>query len=568
MKQLKNLNVFKCKHFHISLRAIHLNTLTCQETGRSACRTGRHLNTQTHKHMINNPTLNQEPIKIKRALLSVFDKTNIVDFAQSLSGFGVEILSTGGTAKALRDANIPVTDVSDYTQFPEIMDGRIKTINPMVEGGILGLRDKHADDAEANNIKWIDLVVCNLYPFSETTSREDCNFALALENVDIGGPTMIRSAAKNVGWVCSVVDPADYSSITNELETNSELSFETRKQLSAKAFGHTAQYDTIIHNYLKEEKLSEDFSLTFTKHSTMRYGENPHQSAASYKIPGNNEPNILNAKIHQRKKLSYNNIMDADGALACVREFNEPACVVVKHSNPCGVAIGDDLLDVYTRAFNADSLSAFGGIIAFNRTCTKEIAEEIGKVFVEIVLAPNFEPEALDIFKKKKNLRVLEIGDFGNRSPKTEYRYVDGGLLVQETDLKILTHEDLKTVTRVTPTKYDIETALFAWKVLRHAKSNGILIAKNNTTIGLGVGQVSRVDAVNMALIKGGEKVMGGVLASDAFFPFRDSIDVISDTGITTVIQPGGSIRDQEVIDACNEHNIAMLFTGTRCFKH
>ncbi len=517
--------------------------------------------------MIEKPTLNQNPIKINRALISVFDKTGVIELAQSLHSLGVEILSTGGTAKALRDADISVIDVSDYTKFPEIMDGRVKTINPLVEGGILGLRDAHSEEAEANQIQWIDLVVCNLYPFSGTISREDCDLALALENVDIGGPTMIRSAAKNVGWVCVAVDPEDYSTITNELESG-EISFDTRQRFSAKAFGHTAQYDTIIHNYLKDEDLSDDFSITFEKHSTIRYGENPHQSAASYKIPGNNEPNILNATIHQGKQLSYNNIMDADGALACVREFDDPACVVVKHANPCGVATGYDLLDVYTRAFNTDSLSSFGGIISFNRTCSTEVAEAIASVFVEIVLAPDFEPEALDIFKKKKNLRVLEIGPFGKRIPKLEVRNVDGGLLVQDSDNKTLSREHLNTVTKAQPSEKDIETALFTWRVLRHAKSNGVLIAKGNTTVGLGAGQVSRVDAVHTALRKGGKNVKGGVLASDAFFPFRDSIDAIKDSGIKVVIQPGGSIRDQEVIDACDEYGIAMIFTGTRCFKH
>lgn len=517
--------------------------------------------------MLDNPVLNKNPIQVKWALISVFDKTGTVELAQYLTNLGVEILSTGGTAKALRDVGISITEVSDYTQFPEIMDGRVKTINPLVEGGILGLRDKHADDANANNIRWIDLVICNLYPFSKTISRADCDLALALENVDIGGPTMIRSAAKNVGWVCVVVDPYDYSTITDELKSG-EISFDTRKRLSSKAFGHTARYDSIIHNYIKEEKLSENFSLTFTKHSEMRYGENPHQQAAAYQIPGDASNNILNAKIHQGKKLSYNNIMDSDAALTCLKEFDQTACVVVKHSNPCGVAIGDDLLDVYNRAFNADSLSAFGGIIALNKTCTSSVAEAISKVFVEIVLAPEFEPEALDIFKKKKSLRVLEIGEIGKLSPKIEYRYVDGGLLVQDTDINTLTLEHLNTVTKVKPLEKDLETALFTWKVLRHAKSNGILIAKDHTTVGLGAGQVSRVDAVHMALRKGGENVKGGVLASDAFFPFRDSIDAISGAGITTVIQPGGSIRDQEVIDACNEHGIAMVFTGQRCFKH
>jgi phosphoribosylaminoimidazolecarboxamide formyltransferase/IMP cyclohydrolase len=300
----------------------------------------------------------------------------------------------------------------------------------------------------------------------------------------------------------------------------------------------------------------------------MRYGENSHQLASSYKIPGNTEPNILNATIHQGKQLSYNNIMDADGALACVREFDEPACVVVKHTNPCGVAVGDDLLDVYTRAFNADSLSAFGGIIALNRTCTGDVAKAISEVFVEIVLAPNFETAALDIFKKKKNLRVLGIGEFKKRLAKLEIRNVDGGLLVQDTDTKILSKDDLTVVTKNQPSEVDIETVLFTWKVLRHAKSNGILIAKDNTTVGLGAGQVSRVDAVHMALRKGGKSVKGGVLASDAFFPFRDSIDAIKDSGVKVVVQPGGSIRDQEVIEACDEYGIAMMFTGIRCFKH
>ena len=518
--------------------------------------------------MINNPTLNKNPIKIDRALISVFDKTGVIEFAQTLVKHGVEILSTGGTAGVLRESSLPVIDVSDYTNFPEIMDGRVKTINPMVEGGILGLRDQHANDAENNDIKWIDLVVCNLYPFSETISREGCTDALALENVDIGGPTMIRSAAKNVGWVAVVMCPYDYAIITNELNTHGEISFDTRNLLSSKAFGHTAQYDTLIHNYLKDEKLSENFSITFQKHSEMRYGENPHQSASAYKIPGNNDANILNAIIHQGKKLSYNNIMDADGALACVREFDEPACVVVKHANPCGVAVGNDLLDVYNRAFNADFLSAFGGIIAFNRTCTPAIAEAITTIFVEIVLAPSFDVEALEIFKKKKNLRILEIGDFGKRVAKLEVRNVDGGLLVQDVDTKFLSKDDLKVVTKKQPSDQEIETALFTWKVLRHAKSNGILIAKEKTTVGLGAGQVSRVDAVYMALRKGGENVRGAVLASDAFFPFRDSIDAIKNAGIKTVLQPGGSVRDQEVIDACNEHGISMIFTGTRCFKH
>ena len=512
--------------------------------------------------------LNKQKIKIQRALISVFDKTGIVGLAESLNQHGVEIISTGGTAKTLGEAGLRVKGVSTYTGFPEIMDGRVKTINPLVEGGILGLRDKHADDAKANNIWWIDLVVCNLYPFSKIISRDDCDLMAAMENVDIGGPTMIRSAAKNVGWVTALVDPQDYQGIIDELDEFAEISFETRKELSAKAFGHTAQYDTIIHNYLKDEKLSNDFSLTYNKHSAMRYGENPHQSAAAYQYPNDRSKNILNAKIHQGKQLSYNNIMDADAALSCIKEFDQTACVVVKHANPCGVAIGEEIADVYTRAFNADSLSAFGGIIALNRTCTVAVAEAISSIFVEIILAPSFDEDALSVLSKKKNLRVLEVGDITGRENKLEYRNVDGGILVQDTDTSVLTLDELKTVTKVVPSDTEMKTMLFGWKVLKHVKSNAILLVKNNETIGIGAGQVSRVDAVNIALKKSGERLDNSILCSDAFFPFRDSIDKIANTGIVAVIQPGGSVRDQEVIAACNDHGIAMVFTGRRCFKH
>ncbi len=517
--------------------------------------------------MLNSPKINQSSIKIKRALLSVFDKTGVVSFARSLHLSGVKIMSTGGTAKTLRNSDVPVADVSDYTKFPEIMDGRVKTINPLIEGGILGLRDIHNNDAKTNKIQWIDLVVCNLYPFLDVINSKDSNLAMALENVDIGGPTMIRSAAKNLGWACVVVDPEDYSAVIDELALG-KISFNTRQKLSVKAFGYTAKYDAIIHNHLRSDVLTENLSLTFEKHSEMRYGENPHQSAASYSIPGNKEKNILNAIKHQGKQLSYNNIMDADGALACIREFDAPACVIVKHSNPCGVSEGNSLLSVYRRAFDADSLSAFGGVVALNRPCSRDVAEALVSVFLEIVLAPSFESGALEVFKKKKNLRVLEIGNFGRRTKKTEVRNIDGGVLVQGVDIKILSKDDLRVVTKKLPSDQEIKTALFAWKVLRHAKSNGVLIAKDKTTVGLGAGQVSRVDAVHMALRKGGENVTGGVLASDAFFPFRDSIDAIKDSGIGVVVQPGGSIRDQEIINACNEYGVSMMFTGTRCFKH
>ena len=518
--------------------------------------------------MLENPKLNTENVKIKRALISVFDKTNLAMLGKELSSRGIEILSTGGSASFLREKNIPVTDVSDYTNFPEIMDGRVKTINPLIEGGILGLRDKHETDATENNIKWIDLVICNLYPFSETISKENCDQALALENIDIGGPTMIRSAAKNVGWVTVVVNPSDYEHVLENINEENEINFETRSSLSSKAFGHTAQYDTIIHNYLKESNLSSDFTLTYSKHSDMRYGENPHQAAAAFQIPGDKSNGILNAKIHQGKKLSYNNIMDADAALSCLKEFKSTACVIVKHANPCGVALGTNMLDVYKRAFSADSISAFGGIIAINQPCDDILAEEISKVFVEIVLAPAFTKKSLDIFSKKKNLRVLEVGNIEKRDQLLEVRNIVGGVIVQETDTSVLSRSELKTVTELEPSEEEINTMLFGWKVLKHIKSNGILIVKDNTTVGVGAGQVSRVDSVDIAMNKSGTEIKNSILCSDAFFPFRDSIDKIAGSGIKAVLQPGGSVRDDEVISACNEHGIAMVFTGQRCFKH
>lgn len=518
--------------------------------------------------MLENPKLNTENVKIKRALISVFDKTNLALLGKELSSRGIEILSTGGSANFLREKKIAVSDVSEYTNFPEIMDGRVKTINPLIEGGILGLRDKHESDATENNIKWIDLVICNLYPFSETISKIDCDQALALENVDIGGPTMIRSAAKNVGWVTVIIDPSDYERVLENINEENEINFETRSSLSSKAFGHTAQYDTIIHNYLKESTLSNDFTLTYKKHSDMRYGENPHQAASAFQIPGDKSNSILNAKIHQGKKLSYNNIMDADAALSCLKEFKSTACVIVKHANPCGVALGENMLNVYKRAFAADNISAFGGVIAINQPCDDLLAKEISKVFVEIILAPAFTKKSLDILSKKKNLRVLEVGNIEPRDQLLEVRNIVGGLIVQETDTSILSRSKLETVTELEPSKEEINTMLFGWKVLKHIKSNGILIVKNNTTVGVGAGQVSRVDSVDIAIKKSGTEIKDSFLCSDAFFPFRDSIDKIAESGIKAVLQPGGSIRDNEVISACNEHGIAMVFTGQRCFKH
>ena len=512
--------------------------------------------------------MNKSITIITRALISVYDKTGIIELAKYLSDNGVEILSTGGTAEHLRKAGIEVIDVSNYTGFPEIMDGRIKTINPKIEGGILGLRDIHKSDAEAQNIKWIDLVVCNLYPFAETISKPTVSLGEALENIDIGGPTMIRSAAKNIEWVGVLVDSTHYKSIINEIDELGGLSFKTRKLLSAKAFGHCAQYDSIIHNYLNDDDFPQIFSPTFDKSYDLRYGENPHQEAAAYKNPIQDNQNILESTMHQGKKLSYNNLMDADAALSCLREFAEPTCVIVKHGNPCGVASGDKITYVYQKAFDADSKSAFGGVICLNRTCNKAIAEMINKVFVEIVIAPKYEPTALKILSNKKNLRVLEIGNVKPKTPKLEHRYIDGGLLVQESDLSTVTENKIKTVTEKKPSTSELADMLFAWKVLKHVKSNAIITVKDNATLGVGAGQVSRVDAVEIALKKSGDKLEGSVLASDAFFPFRDSIDLIADSGVATIIQPGGSMRDQEVVQACDEHGIAMVFTGMRCFKH
>jgi len=452
--------------------------------------------------MLDNPSLNQKPINIRRALISVFDKTGVVELAQSIDRAGIEILSTGGTAQELRSAGIPVLDISDYTQFPEIMDGRIKTINSLVGGGILGLRDKHENDAELNKIQWIDLVVCNLYPFSETISRENCSLALALENIDIGGPTMIRSAAKNLGWTCVVVSPLDYSIIASELRSG-RISFETRKRFSAKAFGYTAQYETIIHNYLKDGPLSENYSLTFEKHSELRYGENPHQNAAAYKGPGNSEPNILNATIHQGKQLSYNNIMDADSALSCVRDFKSPACVVVKHANPCGVAVGTDLLDAYQKALRCDPVSAFGGIIAMNRTLDGEAAEAMVEIFTEVIIAPAADEAAIAAISAKKNLRLLLTGGLPDAGAGgMTLKSLAGGYLLQSRDAGRIGAGDVEVVTKRQPSAQEMADLLLAFRICKHVKSNAIIYVKDGATVGIGAGQMSRVDSARIAARK------------------------------------------------------------------
>jgi len=511
--------------------------------------------------------MNQKKTSIKRALISVSNKTGIVEFARGLAKLDIEIISTGGTSHLLREAQVAVRDVSEITGFPEMMDGRIKTLHPNIHGGILGQRDQHAAVARQHQIEWIDLVIVNLYPFAETIKKADVSFNEAIENIDIGGPTMIRAAAKNMGWVGVVVDPVDYTKILTELQAEKGLSFHVRRQLATKAFAYTAHYDAMIHAYLDGNTFPDQLNLHLEKYADLRYGENPHQTACAYRLP-QQAFGILSAKQHQGKLLSYNNIADADAAVACVREFQQPACVIVKHANPCGVGIADEIGDAFLRAIEADSISAFGGIIALNRPCDKKMAEAIGQVFFEVVVAPAYTLEALSLLATKQNLRLLELDVLKQSGSAQEFKFIDGGFLVQEKDVSLIEEKDLKVVTSAQPTVPEIEAMLFAWGVLKHIKSNAILIAKTGYTVGIGAGQVSRVDAVDIAIRKAGNHLLGTILASDAFFPFRDSIDRIANTGIRAIIQPGGSVRDEEVIQACNEHHIAMVFTGMRCFKH
>lgn len=491
-----------------------------------------------------------------------------MEFARELNINGIEIISTGNTAKVLTENGVQVIEISNFTKFPEMMDGRLKTLHPKVYGGILGLRDKHADLAIEYNMEWIDLVICNLYPFAKTIQKKGVDEEEVIENIDIGGPTMIRSAAKNIKWATVVVDKEDYNTVLKEIRENGGINSQTRKTFSAKAFSHTANYDTIISNYFQKDKFPKILTLSFNKGYKPRYGENPHQQACVYKEANNNECNILNADIIQGKKLSYNNINDADGALATLKEFIDPCCVIVKHANPCGVSVDSDIYTAYKKAYEADSLSAFGGIIALNRKCTNRIAQEIIKVFAEIVIAPDYDSDALITLSQKDKMRVLRMGEITKIKERQEFKYVDGGILYQDINTLEIKEKDLKIATEVIPTQEQIKDMLFGWKVLKHIKSNGILIAKDNNTVGVGAGQVSRVDAVELAIKKGQNNVVGAILASDAFFPFRDSIDKIASAGVKAIIQPGGSIKDREVIQACNEYGIAMVLTGHRCFKH
>ncbi|MBI3547205.1 MAG: bifunctional phosphoribosylaminoimidazolecarboxamide formyltransferase/IMP cyclohydrolase [Gammaproteobacteria bacterium] len=520
---------------------------------------------------------------IRRALISVSDKNGVVDFARALQNFKVEILSTGGTAKLLTDNGIAVIEVADYTGFPEMLDGRVKTLHPKIHGGILGRRDmdSHMRTMHEHRIPPIDMVVVNLYPFEETIARKDCTLAQAIENIDIGGPTLLRAAAKNYTGVTVIVDAQDYMHVLEEMQQRKgSVSEALRFHLATKAFEHTAAYDGAIANYLGRLPADETrgnfpttYNMQFQHAQALRYGENPHQQAAFYRERHPAEACIATARILQGKELSFNNIADADAALECVKSFDETACVIVKHANPCGVAIADTVLDAYKHAYITDPTSAFGGIIAFNRPLDAATAKAIlERQFVEVIIAPSVKEDAKPILATKANVRVLESGAWGPQRPsEMDLRRVTGGLLVQERDQGMVTQKELKVVTKRAPSPQELHDLLFAWKVVKFVKSNAIVYCKEGRTIGVGAGQMSRVYSARIASIKAtdaGLEVRGSVMASDAFFPFRDGLDQAAEVGVTAVIQPGGSMRDPEVIEAANQHGIAMVFTSMRHFRH
>jgi phosphoribosylaminoimidazolecarboxamide formyltransferase/IMP cyclohydrolase len=519
---------------------------------------------------------------IRRALISVSDKSGVVEFARALQALQVEILSTGGTARLLADNGVAVTEVSDYTGFPEMLDGRVKTLHPKIHGGILGRRDldSHVQAMRERDIPPIDLVVVNLYPFEETVARKDCTLDDAIENIDIGGPTLLRAAAKNHGAVTVIVDAADYGAVLEEMQQQGSVGDQTRFRLATKAFAHTAAYDGAIANHLGREQpggaradFPDTFNMQFRHAMGMRYGENPHQKAAFYVERRPAEACVATARLLQGKELSFNNIADADAALECVKSFDETACVIVKHANPCGVAIADTVLDAYQHAYVTDPTSAFGGIIAFNRPLDAATARAIlDRQFVEVIVAPAIHDDAKPILAGKPNVRVLETGAWGATRPaQLDYRRVTGGLLVQDADHGKITEKELKVVTRRQPNQQELRDLLFAWKVVKFVKSNAIVYCKEGRTIGVGAGQMSRVYSARIASIKAtdaGLEVRGSVMASDAFFPFRDGLDQAAEVGVTAVIQPGGSMRDKEVIEAADRHGIAMVFTGMRHFRH
>lgn len=521
--------------------------------------------------------------KIKTALISVSDKTGIIELAKGLAGLGVKILSTGGTAKSIRESGVDVTDVSEHTGFPEIMDGRVKTLHPKIHGGLLAVRDNasHMKQIEDLGIGTIDLVVVNLYPFEKTISKENVSQEEAVENIDIGGPSMIRSAAKNFKHVAIVVNPERYDTLLKELnEKGGDLSYETRYELVTEAFKHTSQYDKIIFDYFNrgnEEAYPDAISIDLHKKQDLRYGENPHQTAAFYGSKDPGVPCISNAVQLHGKALSFNNILDTDVAIEIVKEFDIPAAVLIKHANPCGVATAENLKDAFTKAYSTDTVSAFGCILSLNRKVDVATAETITEPghFVEAIAAPSFDDKAIEILTTKrgwgKDLRLLKLDSLGDLSIKKEikdFRGVVGGVLVQDKDMNSGDKNQLKVVTKKAPSEDEIDELLFAWKVCKHAKSNAIIFTKDKMVIGVGAGQMSRVDSTNIAISKSGGRTAGTVMASDAFFPFPDCIDIAAKVGITAIIQPGGSKKDQESIDVANEHGIAMVFTGERHFKH
>ena len=511
---------------------------------------------------------------MKRALISVFDKTGIVEFARSLDSMGWEIISTGGTSRQLKAEGIPVTDISDLTKFPECFDGRVKTLHPNVEGGILAIRDNdnHKQQMTELGIEPIDIVVCNLYPFKQTLLKPGVSHDEIIENIDIGGPTMIRAAAKNYKFVTVITDPEDYDVVINELKENGDTSPETKEMLAAKVFIHTSHFDTLIAGYFSEKlniQYPKTITLTYEKKQDLRYGENPHQSAAFYASIQGTEGTLPGAVQLHGKELSYNNIGDTDGALEALKEFEEPTIVAVKHANPCAVGSATTLVEAYRRAYEADPVSIFGGIIASNREIDAETATEMSKIFLEVIVAPSYSKEALEILTKKKNIRLLQLDQITMKQPVAQKaKTVLGGLLVQNVDAPLYDETELKVVTKRQPTEDEMRDLIFAWKIVKHAKSNGIAIAKNLCSTGVGPGQVSRIWALENAIRQGGDRIAGSVMASDAFFPFPECVEAAHQAGITAIIQPGGSVKDQESIDAADKYGIAMIFTGMRHFKH
>ncbi|MBB6455143.1 phosphoribosylaminoimidazolecarboxamide formyltransferase/IMP cyclohydrolase [Salirhabdus euzebyi] len=512
-------------------------------------------------------------MSIKRALISVSDKEGVVEFAKALQQHGVEIISTGGTKNLLQQNHVNVVGISDLTGFPEILDGRVKTLHPNVYGGLLAVRDneEHQEQLQKHNLQTIDLVVVNLYPFKETISKPEVTFEEAIENIDIGGPTMLRAAAKNHRDVTVVVDPQDYETVLAEFSDNGTTSYEVRQQLAAKVFRHTAQYDALIAKYLTEatgEEYPESLTVTYEKKQDLRYGENPHQKAAFYSNALSVTSSIASAKQLHGKELSYNNISDANAAVAIVKEFQQPAVVAVKHMNPCGVGIAENIEQAYDRAYEADPISIFGGIIAANREIDEATALKMKEIFLEIIIAPSFSVEALEVLKGKKNLRLLLLGMDGNDEVEKALTSIHGGLLVQEEDSFTLEQANISIPTKREPTDKEWEDLKLAWSVVKHVKSNAILLAKDQMTIGVGAGQMNRVGAAKIALEQAGEKAKGSAMASDAFFPMDDTVEVAAKAGVTAIIQPGGSIRDEDSIKKCDEYGIAMVFTGVRHFKH